>query len=954
MLLHLPKTNRQRLALSKIALSLIFCFLSASAFAHTIELRAKLNPDGSATFYARTYHGTSELPSGGFIIDGVTYPFLGVIGAPSLPAGSLLISTCAYNFSNADNYQWVTVPNFNSCVAHTFNCTSNAPETPLCNLTNTLTLGAAQITLQPAFANGVACLGQSTTLHVEVSGNNLNYQWQINTGSGFVNVTDNGVYSGANTSTLALSMVDASMANDIFQCVVTATDNCGNPSSVTSNQVALAPGQPVVVSSSPVDVEACFGTSASFSINASGTGLRYQWQVSTDGGATFTNQPFATASVLNLNNVSIADNGKQYRVIITGSCTTITTNAATLTVADKAIITSQPLAQTTCAGSAATINATVTGMNLSYQWQVSVDGGTSFNKVNGATAATLQLANTIAAMNGYQYRLVVSGGCGPDVTSDVVTLTVNRLPAITAQPSPVSICQGSNASFFINTTGTAATFQWEESADSGATWTALQGQTNATLNLTAVSYARNNHQFRCVINGTCSPAVTSNAVALTVNSVAAITGQPHDTTVCAGNNVSFSATANNTGLVYQWQQSTNNGVSWTNINGANAAVYSVSNPTTAMNGTVYRLMASGQCGSAAASESAVLTVNTPPTVTAQPADRSVCAGYDAMFSVTASGSSLSYQWQRSNDGGTTWVAVANATNSTYVVSNASATENGMQYRAVVTGSCAQVVTSTVAKLSVVKPVAAFDFQKHCENVPVSFANQSTAVGTGPVSYTWNFGDGASSTINDATHTYTTPGTYTVQLIARSVACPSLADTAQKTITVDRAVPGTRLSTIDGISGRSIQLQPRDFTANYRWFTADGTFSSNVKTPQIVLQSQKVVYVNMEFTSGCTTTDSVLIRLFKKDDVFVPSAFTPDGDGHNDYLKVIMVQAQQLKHFRVYNRWGNLVFETNSPSMGWDGNWQGVKQRSETYLWYCEAVGSDGSLIKKSGSVTLIR
>jgi gliding motility-associated-like protein len=931
---------------------LIFCCLSALAYAHTIELRAKLNSDGSATFYARTYHGTNELPSGGFIIDGVTYPFQGVFSATALPEGTIQISACPYNFSDFDNYQWVTVPNFNSCVAHTFNCTSNAPETPLCNLTNTMTLGAAQITLQPAFANGVACVGQSSNLHVEVSGNNLSYQWQINTGSGFVDITDNGVYTGSTTSTLTISLVEESMANDAFQCVVSATDNCGNPSSVTSNQVALAPAYPVTITTQPADAEACFGTATSFSVAATGTNLSYQWQLSTDGGVSFSNLPSANSAVLNLNNLSINSNGYQYRAVVTGTCSVETTTAATLTVADKAIIVTQPQSQTICAGGAVIFEAAVTGMSLSYQWQVSTDGGTSFTKVNGATSTTLTLSNTLVTMNGSQYRLVVSGGCGPDVTTNTVTLTVNSLPAITAQPAPVTVCQGSNAAFYTNAIGTAISFQWEESSDNGATWTALQGQTKATLNLSNVSYAMNNHQFRSVISGTCEPAVTSNAVLLTVNAVAAISSQPQSKIVCEGNSAEFTVVANNEGLNYQWQVSTNNGISFTNISGATEASYSVSNTTAAMNGNVYRAVVTGQCGVPAVSETAVLTVNTAPSISVQPIDKSVCAGYDVTFNVSATGSHLSYQWEKSTDDGASWTAITGANGASYTVVNAR--QNGTQYRVAITGTCSQTVASAAAKLTVVKPVAAFDFQKHCENLPVVFTNNSTETGTGPVNYTWNFGDGNGSSVTNATHTYTTAGTYTVQLIARSVACPTLADTVNKVIVVDKAIPGARLATVDAISGRSIQLSPRDFSADYKWFTADGTFNSTAKAPQITVQNEKTVYVKMEFASGCTTTDSVLVRVFKKEDVFIPSAFTPDGDGHNDYLKVILVQARQLKNFRVYNRWGNLVFQTNDPSIGWDGNWRGEKQRSETYLWYCEAVGNDGSIIKKSGSVTLIR
>jgi gliding motility-associated-like protein len=939
---------------SRIVLPLVLCLLAFAAQAHTIELRAKLNNDGSATFYARTYHGMGELPSGGFIVDGVTYPFQGVITSDALPDGSIQISACNYSFSSRDNFQWVTVPNFNSCVAHTFNCTSNAPEAPLCNLTNTLTLGAPQITLQPAFANGVACVGSSGTLQVEASGNNVTYQWQINTGSGFVNVTDDAVYSGSTTGTLTISTVTDAMANHVFQCVLTATDNCGNPSSLNSNQVPLNPGYPVAITTQPADAEACFGTGASFSVSATGTNLTYQWQESTDGGANFTNLNGETSATLQLNNLSIAANGYKYRVVITGSCSVETSASATLTVADKAIITAQPENKIVCEGAATSLSATVTGLNLSYQWFVSTDAGTSFTKVNGATSSSLDLNNTIATMNGYQYRLVISGGCGADVTTNTVTVTVNSLPAVTAQPSPITICEGANASFAITATGTNLTYQWEESTDNGNTWTPLQGQTKATLNLSHAGFAMNGRLYRSLVSGACTPAVASNAALLTVNSLAAITSQPVSVVVCAGDVAHFAITTNNSGLSYQWQVSTNNGISWANIAGANSNTYSVASATAAMNGIVYRAMATGQCGVSAVSEGAVLTVNTPPTISGQPSDRSICAGANTEFSATASGTNLSYQWQFSRDNGATWTNIANATSGTLSISNATMAQNNNQYHVVITGSCSIAVTSTAAKLSVVKPVAAFTFQKNCENVPVTFTNQSTAVGTGPVKYTWNYGDGLSNMGMEATHTYANAGTYTVQLIATPVGCPFLSDTVEKTVVIEKAIAGQRLATVDAIANRNIQLQPRDYNASYKWYTATDAVISTAKAPQVKLQSEKTVYVDMTFASGCTTTDSVLVRVFKNDDVFVPSAFTPDGDGHNDYLKVIMVDVKKLNYFRVFDRWGNLVFETNDPARGWDGTYKGQKQRGETYLWNCQAVAQDGTIIKKSGNVTLIR
>ena len=137
-----------------------------NANAHTIELRAVLNSDGSATFYARSYHLLTSV-SGGFIVDGVTYPFQGVFNQASLPANTTLISSCVYTFATTDVYQYVTVPNFNSCITHTFDCTTAAPEAPYCPLSASLNLSNPVVTIQPVFVNnGYACLNSTETLSV--------------------------------------------------------------------------------------------------------------------------------------------------------------------------------------------------------------------------------------------------------------------------------------------------------------------------------------------------------------------------------------------------------------------------------------------------------------------------------------------------------------------------------------------------------------------------------------------------------------------------------------------------------------------------------------------------------------------------------------------------------------------------------------------------------------------
>jgi gliding motility-associated-like protein len=89
-------------------------------------------------------------------------------------------------------------------------------------------------------------------------------------------------------------------------------------------------------------------------------------------------------------------------------------------------------------------------------------------------------------------------------------------------------------------------------------------------------------------------------------------------------------------------------------------------------------------------------------------------------------------------------------------------------------------------------------------------------------------------------------------------------------------------------------------------------------------------------------------------VFVPTAFTPNNNGTNDVLRPLLYNIASLQYFRVYNRWGQLVFQTNAIGKGWDGTINGVQQPTETYTWLLECTDNSGKLIKQSGRSLLIR
>ncbi|MDB5281101.1 MAG: flagellar hook-length control protein FliK, partial [Bacteroidota bacterium] len=105
-----------------------------------------------------------------------------------------------------------------------------------------------------------------------------------------------------------------------------------------------------------------------------------------------------------------------------------------------------------------------------------------------------------------------------------------------------------------------------------------------------------------------------------------------------------------------------------------------------------------------------------------------------------------------------------------------------------------------------------------------------------------------------------------------------------------------------------------------------------------------------------TTDSVELKVVSCDSkmVFVPNTFTPNGDGLNDKLFVRGSGLRQLDYFRVFDRWGSLVFETHNMDQGWDGTIAGKPADVATYVYTLKGVCSSGSTVDKSGDVTLIR
>lgn len=143
--------------------------------------------------------------------------------------------------------------------------------------------------------------------------------------------------------------------------------------------------------------------------------------------------------------------------------------------------------------------------------------------------------------------------------------------------------------------------------------------------------------------------------------------------------------------------------------------------------------------------------------------------------------------------------------------------------------------------------------------------------------------------------------------------------------------------------------------NYAWTPTTWLNNPNISNPISLPQNDIEYVVRVSNDFGCFDTDSIRVHVYKvKPDLFVPNAFTPNGDGNNDIFKPIPIGMKSVDVFRVYNRWGQLLYSGTGNGSGWDGTFAGKAQETATYVWYAEGVDYLNNKIKRKGSVILIR
>jgi gliding motility-associated-like protein len=638
------------------------------------------------------------------------------------------------------------------------------------------------------------------------------YQWQSSTNSGATWTNISGATSTAYTP-------GALTQTTQYRRQVRNSDDTCNPE--YSNTVTITVNQQLLPGTIADDETICYNDlpDALLSITAAsgGTGTyAYQWQSSTNSGATWTNIPGATSAT---HTPGTLTQTTQYRREVrnaNNTCEPVHSNTVTKTVSGSELIPGT-IAENQTICHSATPNALTSTADASggignylYLWQSSTNDGTTWSNISGATSATYTPG---ALTQTTQYRREArnsDGTCKPDY-SNVVIITVNPQLLAGTIADDQTICYSTTPNALTSTadasggTGTY-TYQWQFN-DEG-TWTNISGATSTTHTPGTLTQTMQYRREARNSNGTCEP-VYSNTVTITVNPELLPGEIADDQTICHNATpaplTSVGPASGGTGTyTYQWQS--NNGSTWTNISGATSATYT---PEALTQTTQYRRQVrnSNETCDPVYSNTVTITVN-PELLPGTIAEgQTICHGAtpDPLTSITAASGGTgdyTYQWQSSTNNGTTWTDIPGETSTTYTPDALTQTT---QYRRQARNSdntCSPVYSNTIT-ITVnpqLQPGTIAADETICYNETPNPLTSITAAsgGTGTYAYQWQYNnDGTWANISGSTSATYTPGALTQTTQYRRMVsnsngtCTSVySNTVTITVSGEELIPGT--------------------------------------------------------------------------------------------------------------------------------------------------------------------
>ena len=339
-----------------------------------------------------------------------------------------------------------------------------------------------------------------------------------------------------------------------------------------------------------------------------------------------------------------------------------------------------------------------------------------------------------------------------------------------------------------------------------------------------------------------------------------------------------------------------------------------------------------------ASQSTSVSFNDTVTVNAG-ADGTICQGSSYILPAVSNASNFS------------WSPAATLNNPAILNPSASPTTNTKYYLTASIGLCSKTDSVEVFIRPAPIPDAGAD-------IDVCYGKIVQLQGNGGVTYQWSPSTYfiSPTTVQNPDVKATADITYSL-MVTDAFGCNSLVPDE----VVVNVTPAFKIfagnDTIAAIN-QPIQLQAKEIgnagVTSWSWSPAFNLSNPNIASPVATLVADQRFIVTGTAPGGCQAMDDVLVKVYVGPDIYVPSAFTPNNDGLNDILGPVPVGIKEFKFFRVFNRWGQIVFSTSDPKRGWNGKVNGVPVSTTSFIWMAEAIDYKGNLITRKGVVTIIQ
>lgn len=573
-----------------------------------------------------------------------------------------------------------------------------------------------------------------------------------------------------------------------------------------------------------------------------------------------------------------------------------------------------------------TNSSTISSGPLQYDW----DFG------DGNTAATRDATHSYAAPGTYQVRMLAGTAIGCKDTT-IITVQVYDMPAVGFTVNNANQCFRNNQFVFTNTTTLAngtMQYYWDLGDGIGANTRdvthsyATPGTYTVKLVVTSDHNCIEEKSFTVIVNPTPVASFVLNSVVQQC-----FRDNKFDfsntSTVFAGD------------MLYSWDMG--NGVTFSTKD----ILYSYPVPGT----YTVKLVTTAVIGGCIDSAKFDVTVYPTPVAAFAINKAKQCFNNNQFIftnNCTVFSGGMTYAWDL-GDG---------TTSASLDVTHTYAAPGLYEVRLVATGTnggCMDVISKTVEVFTY--PDADFLLTPlTCTNTPIYVVNKTININSTTLDYLWDFGNGQTSTDRTPIYSYPAPGNYKIKLAVNITGCPTPVSTRELDIKIDAPVPGITYPEFIARYNFPEVLNARNVGNSAKWsppLSLDNRFS--YKPTFKGLSSQLYTIELKNASNNCITIDTQYVKTQKKIEIYVPTVFTPSGDGINDLLRPLLFGFDHVNYFRVYNRWGKLLFQMNSDRPGWDGKINGqVSTETQTVVWMIEAVDVDGVLHRKQGTTVLLR